>query len=67
MGLSFWGVVPCYTRSRKPDSLKTWGAETWGLFWPERWGSKVPIGRVKESTRVCIRKIAEELSGKERH
>ncbi|CAE7853693.1 cysI, partial [Symbiodinium sp. KB8] len=24
----------------------------------------VPIGRVKESTRVCIRKIAEELSGK---
>ena len=29
------------------------------------WESKVPIGRVKESTRVCIRKIAEELKGKE--
>ncbi|CAE7246854.1 sir1, partial [Symbiodinium sp. CCMP2456] len=29
-------------------------------------GLLVPIGRVKESTRVCIRKIAEELSGKEK-
>ncbi|CAE7673399.1 cysI [Symbiodinium necroappetens] len=27
-------------------------------------GLLVPIGRVKESTRVCIRKIAEELKGK---
>ncbi|CAE7558714.1 sir1 [Symbiodinium microadriaticum] len=29
-------------------------------------GLLVPIGRVKESTRVCIRKIAEELKGKEK-